>query len=1150
MSLLHRVRSRRLRTALSALPALAALTAAAGPALADWPMARHDPKRTGASNGTSDIKKPVTYWKRYLGGSVGAQGMLVADVNGNGSAEVVYVTGGRVVAKLPDDTVVWETPPLEVGSLVGIADFDGDGKLDIAAAARDRALILSGADGALQWAEPEGELGTLGAVRMGDVNGDGRPDLVIVECACCGVNSGNLGFTYTFGANFQPTMLWPMPMGACGFGRTIALADVDGAGAADVITADYDSIAVVDGASGAVLADSGPLGTRISESYCRGVELDGQPGDEIVCLLNSSTSPLVDQRKVYALKYVAQGQPLQLLWKQTLAPDVGGDAAWVDPIVDLDGDGAFEIVAAGKDAGDVWTTYVFDAATGAKKDQLAGQRLAGTTRITSAGGALLLATAGTTLSAYTYDPAAATPLKFAWSLSDRRVLSYPDPSRVQTTGLSSVLAAVDLTGDSFDDLVTLTTAGAAQLTVYAAASGAPVQVASYGYPADVDPLVTWIVPPATAAYPQVAVARNDGFLTIYDAQLKPTNELDEDRPGLRIGGYYAAGAWRDLQRSPVVAKLGAAAAEGIVVRDSRGALLRLDASQATLGAPPVKVWQRTHATAPTIVKGLDGANPGIACIGQNEPVTTPPTYYVAALRASGTELWKQPIPVQPYNDLVPGDFDGDATPDLAINWADPGNTSMNTRAYSGLTGATLWNGPSHVPGSGLQPAGLTVGDWNGDGRDDVLQQGGTTRVFSGIGGAEIKTGGPGDSYFMLSLVDVDGDGTDEVAYHGGYNPIRLLSHDLGTALWVGGEDDRPYPYSAFATCATGPVMISQSWQFPARLKITKMTGAGGGTSSSFVLAGGKKYPNEATAKADGARAGQLTSATVHANLGGDAKPLAFVGSADGHLYAVDPCTNELRHSINFKAAVGEAVFGDTDGDGRDEILVSVADGFLYNLRDEAIAGPSTVADTNPDMGIFTDIDLVITQDKLSCGWTTVAGATGYEVAIVDKAGAYVTSPPWTPEGGTEISFPGLALADGGRYFCAVRAINAVGHASVDVLSDGVTVQFPMMGSGGAGGTGGAGGAGGSGGSGAAGAGGSGGSGGSGAAGGAGGSGGSGGSGASGGSGGSGGGGIAADGGCGCRVSGGGGGGVSVAVVALGALAAGLRRRRRAAAARR
>ncbi|MBK8255982.1 MAG: VCBS repeat-containing protein [Polyangiaceae bacterium] len=1142
--LLHRpLRLGRARFAFAACFTFAALSVTAT-SLADWPMAKHDAKRQSLATGSSDIKNPVAYWKRYLGGSIGAQGMLVADVAGDAKPEVVYVTGGRVVAKLPDDTVVWETPPLEIGSLIGIDDFDGNGKPDIAVSARNRALILAGSDGSLQWAEPEGEMGTLGGARMGDVNGDGRPDLVIVECACCGVNSGNLGFTYSFGPGFAPTLLWPMPVGSCGFGRTVALVDLDGTGASDVVTANQNSVAVVDGSSGAVLAQSASLGTRISESFCRGANIDGAAGDEIICLLNSSSAPLTDQRKVYALKYVAQGQPLQLLWKQTLAPDVSGDAAWIDPIVDLDGDGTLEVVAAGKDAADVWTTFVFDAATGAVEGQLPGQRLAGTANLSGAANLTLLTSAGTSLSAYTFNPMANPSLTFAWSLTDRRVVVYPDPARIRTTGLSNVLGAVDVTNDMASDLVTITTSGVSKLTFYAIAANAPNEVANYGYPADVDPIVSWIVPPTTEMYPQLAVARNDGFLTFFDNQLKPTNEFDADRPGLRIGGYYAAGAWRDLQRSPVIADIDGSGAQAIVVRDSRGALLRLNAKDASLGAPPKKVWQKTHATAPTIVDKLDAMKPGIACIGTNEPVTNPPTYYMASLRADGTEIWKQPIPTQPHNDILPGNFDGDTTPDLVVNWADPGDQSMNTRAYSGLTGATLWNGPSFVPGSGLQPAGLTVADWDGDMRDDVLQQGATSRIFSGMTGQSIKTGGPSDSYFMLSLFDIDGNGIDEIIHHGGFSPTRVYDHDLTAPILVGGEDDRPYPYASFAVCPNGPVMITESWQFPSRLKVTQLSGATAGTFQAYVLAGGKKYPNENTAKADGARMGQLSSSTVHKNLAGDGKPVAFVGSADGHLYAIDPCANELKFSINFNAAVGEAVFGDTDGDGRDEIIVSVADGFLYGLRQNVIDGPSVVNDTNPDANIFTDVDSITTMDKLSCGFPLVPGAIGYEVAVVDKVGNYVTAPAWTATTMTNISFPGLALVDGARYYCAVRALDAQNHASVDTLSDGVTVVFPLPGTGGSGGTGGTAGTGGVGG-----IGGSGGTAGTQASGGTGGttasttSTGGAGTGAAGGAGGSGGGGTSSSGGCGCHV-------VDPAadprawLVGLGALAGWMRRRRK------
>ncbi len=47
----------------------------------------------------------------------------------------------------------------------------------------------------------------------------------------------------------------------------------------------------------------------------------------------------------------------------------------------------------------------------------------------------------------------------------------------------------------------------------------------------------------------------------------------------------------------------------------------------------------------------------------------------------------------------------------------------------------------------------------------------------------------------------------------------------------------------------------------------------------------------------------------------------MVGSSDGWLYAIDPCQGTLTFAYNFNAPVGEPVFGDTDGDGFDEILV-------------------------------------------------------------------------------------------------------------------------------------------------------------------------------------------------------------------------------------
>src|SRR5262249_47307867 len=142
----------------------------------------------------------------------------------------------------------------------------------------------------------------------------------------------------------------------------------------------------------------------------------------------------------------------------------------------------------------------------------------------------------------------------------------------------------------------------------------------------------------------------------------------------------------------------------------------------------------------------------------------------------------------------------------------------------------------------------------------------------------------------------------------------------------------------------------------ARLRMTRVSGTSTGSTTTIVLASGQAFPDEASATAAGATLGQLTATNVHPNLTGSGLPIAVVGSSDGYLYAVDPCSATLEFAYRFGDPVGEPVFGDTDGDGRDEILVTSADGYLYGIKNEAIAKPSFVDDIDLAHGVTDDID--------------------------------------------------------------------------------------------------------------------------------------------------------------------------------------------------
>lgn len=1041
------------------LGVLAAITGS-GQAFGDWPMARHDAKRTGAAQGTGNITTPAPYWRRYLGGTV--RDMLAHDVDGDGQPEVVYLAGGQLTVKRLDDTLVWQSPPLGLAGLAGIDDLDGDGNADIVAAKGDHAFIFSASTGAVEWVEPDGEMGSLAALRLGDVNGDGRPDLLIQECGCCGINSGNPGFVYSFGAGFTPTLLWAFPpIAGCGY-RPTALVDVDGQGPDEVLVSNGSVLLLLDGSSGTILGESPDVGQRIGFGECRGEDIDGMPGEEILCVVNTALAP--NHRKALALKFDAVSASLQLLWQQFLAPDAG-DMTWVDPFVDLNADGTIEVVLGSKDGAGVWSTRVLNAATGEEMASLPGQRVVGTAPIGPAGQSLVLTMANTTLSAWRYNSAAQTPLSLVGSLPDRKVYLEPDPERTRRSILRNRVVTVDLDADGVRDLITGAADGSL-IAGYSSGQAGLTMLASHSFPAGVEPFAVW------STLPYLAVARSDGFLAVHDDTLQPTNgNIANQRPGLRMGGYYASGAWMNLQTSPIVASLDGTASEAIIVPDSRRALLRLDASIAGMTVPPEQQWQRTHAYAPAFIPGQVGSEPAIVCLGEVEPVTSTPAYYVAGLRPDGSTRWQQPIEATPFNDLVPGRFDLDGVTDIVVQWGSPSDTILRTRTLSGATGATIWNGPAVDPGAGRQPAGVSVTDWDGDGLDDVVAVGPGVRILSGMDGGLVATGGPGDSYFLPSWFDVDGDGVEEVTLHGGYSPARTLTHDLSSSVWTGADDDRPYPYGAIATCASGPLLVEGSRQYPSRLKMTPMSGAAAGASTTIVLAGGQRFPSEAAAQAVSARMGQLTSTTVHSNLTGAGRPSALVGSSDGWLYAVDPCTGQLDWSLGFDAAVGEAVYGDPDGDGIDEVIVSVADGYLYGIRHKAIDAPAQVRDiAAADGAAGQDIDSADLGSPLGCAWSAVPGAAGYQVAFTADGVGYVTSPPWQDAGPAlwMALDAGLALSEEQKYRCAVRAVDADGAVSPDVASDGLALVSPMpQGNGGAGGLGGAGGSGASGGAGGA-----------------------------------------------------------------------------------
>lgn len=918
----------------ASLLTLAALVAA-GDARADWPMARHDAKRTGTAGGKSDIQKPKVAWSAYLGGNLALRAMLVHDVDGDGKGDIIYSTGGVVAAKRADDTLIWTTHILAPGVLSGIEDLDGDGKLEVVAHTILGAWALDLATGAVRWSQPSGEMGASNYLRLADLNGDGRPDLVVTECGGCGGSKPQAGFIYSFAGGFAQALRTPIDL-TTGVNGALTVVKVDPNGPAALLAdVSGSNLGLFDGTTGKLITVSPSIGGQLAWSTaCLPGDIDGLPGDELVCVASESPAPSPvagDVRKVFALKYQGGPSPkLDLLWSYSVPAGEALSNVSNEPLVDLDGDGKYEVVVSSVHADSTYSIHVLAAATGAEITKLDGEYLVGTALLEGPKLRTLVTYASNKTTAWAYNGLSKKLVK-RWQLTDRYPVEEPNRAHSQISNAAIYkLLTIDLDGDGILDLLTSKISPGAQIDGYVTSTGpSPViDYASLTFADGLGPIGFWGVSAVDLGVPQIAVAQVDGTMHFLDHKLQPTSSA------VRFGGYYAPGGWEDLGKAPVIASVGSAA-QAIFAHDSRGRLVRLDASKATPSTPPVEVWGFENASSPIVVPGLLQGKPGVAALHQ-DPWADPPVWGVVALNPSdGSVVWNAPLASQSVNDLLSADFDLDGTPDIAAQWAKPGVEVLTTVALSGKSGQQLWSFGAVAGDCGLQSAGFTLADWNGDGVDDVLQVMPNIRADSGKDGSSITKSAAHPCYFLPTPVDTNQDGVDELVLHGGGVGVVVVGHDLETPVYQSNDDDQPFPYGAIATCPAGPVLVEGSWRNIARLKMTELS-----TSAvvTRVLAGGQSYPDEAAAAAAKVGLGQLTSASIHPDLQGDGHPVAMVGSTDGFLYAIDPCSGALLFASDFNFAVGDIIFGDSDGDGLDEILVSVADGNLYALKNDGITG--------------------------------------------------------------------------------------------------------------------------------------------------------------------------------------------------------------------
>ena len=976
------------------------------------------------------------------GGALGADVFMLFNLDGDerGDLELLIGRAGRLEARRSDGRLLWQTEAFGLRFISGVADLDGDGRAEIIArAARHPGSVrlFDATSGVERWQFPAQPFlplyeGPVGAHRVlvRDVDGDGRPNLIISDTGCSGAGSG-LTAIYDFARVVDGDMdgrfddvappVIVSPGTRCGRWQTHGHFDDDGL--PEVVYPRATSVAIVDPRTG-LERTSVELGRNLGNAFLhRLADLDGDGRAEIIGLFGS---------ELLVLGLNADTDLLELRFATRVGQiDAQLGAIAVTNVDDL---GARDLVVSGFDAAtNLWTTYAVSGDDGTVRFSRPDSLLMG-----------LVEGDG--------DPSTVELLlregeRLVPEALGRHTLTGLAPLAFVDLWSREAAATVFLRRDVFDSEVTVEARQVAavdgrvwlvshdpqslEVTGFEAIDGAGE---SARFPLSEPPGAMDVECGETCI---IAASLSDGSLAFLDGNLQL---LNAGQDGLSPSVRLSAGGL-NLVAAP--------GPDGLIVLAVTPAgkfgRLRLTPSE-----PDVSPFEWSTALGTTSGRSLLLPAPGSHGLVVRRNVRVPGELAWDAFDVqTGQLVWRSALPVDYYrggNDAVEIDADLDGLLDvvrLDVS-LDPLEsepacaariiTGRTYTAVHGRTGASLWQ-VTLRPGSpctGNDVGRVSAADGDGDGVAELyITETSTLRRLDPTTGAElsrvdldphpsaIRTGGVviATGLAAAPLLRVGGNGPIEAR---DLNLQLVWRADPALSTDVRTWTDRP------ALVVGAEVWVSPAIGLPTERLALDGPNAGLSVGRIDVSRGQVRVAMDALVPTE------LTGWQAIEDLQGDGRVGLLASGDDGFLDAFDP-DGILLWSRDFGAPLGKSVVGDLDGDGQDELLASLTNGTLI-IADRLALPPPPLAWDLPcpprrSCDPADDIDVSGVRDALCFAFYPTLGGRDGEPALEVHHLARPVGPneaaltDWQDADTNEaVVMGGLTLEPGSSYCVEVRAM--------------------------------------------------------------------------------------------------------------------------------